>query len=240
MHNIAYPALLVTIVTGLGAALTATLLQFGTVAITLVPDSATISVGEEFDVSVVVESPVSVNVFKGDLRFNENVLAVQSITYNTSLADIWAEEPWYSNGAGTLNFIGGTTQPGGFIGEGKLITITFAAIGSGDGSVWIDDARVLQHDGYGTETTVITPIDALFSVPEATSKQSVVYEQSGEKSEIVVVPEKKSTDLNQDGKQNMVDVSMFMVDLAKKNDRSDFNQDGKVTMSDFSILLNAE
>lgn len=240
MHNIAYPALLVTIVTGLGAALTATLLQFGTVAITLVPDSATITVGEEFDVSVVVESPISVNVFKGDLRFNESVLAVQSITYNTSIADIWAEEPWYSNGAGTLNFIGGTTQSGGFIGKGKLITITFAAIGNGDGSVWIDDARVLQHDGYGTETTVITPIDALFSVPEATPKKSTVYEKSGEKSEILVVPETKSTDLNQDGKQNMADVSMFMVDLAKKNTRSDFNQDGKVTMSDFSILLNAE
>ena len=85
------------------------------------PIRKTLTTGETFTVEVIVESFTPVNVFAGELSFDTNTLQVESINYNTSIADLWAEEPWYSNGEGTLNFIGGTTQSGGFTGEAILL-----------------------------------------------------------------------------------------------------------------------
>ena len=69
------------------------------------PTNKTVVVDETFDVSIVVESRVPVNVFAGELLFDTNTLEVVSIDYNISIADLWAEEPWYSNGDGTLTFM---------------------------------------------------------------------------------------------------------------------------------------
>ena len=77
---------------------------------------------------------------------------------------MWAEKPWYENGAGTIKFIGGTTRKGGFFGTGSLITITFRAHGTGDAVVRVRDARILAHDGLGTDVPLGEPIDSLFSV----------------------------------------------------------------------------
>ena len=77
-------------------------------------DLRTRSVGEQFQVRLIVESSVPVNAFAGDLSFNRDVLEVSRIDYNTSIADLWVKEPWYSNGEGTINFAGGTTKPGFF------------------------------------------------------------------------------------------------------------------------------
>ena len=62
-------------------------------------------VGDEFTVDIVVTSDIPVNAFKGLVSFNEEVLRVTKIDYNTSLADLWAVTPWYKNGAGTIEFL---------------------------------------------------------------------------------------------------------------------------------------
>ena len=67
--------------------------------------------GQAFGVDVMVDSEVPTNVFSGELRFSPDILKIVSIDYNTSVADLWAELPWFNNGAGTLNFGGGTTKP---------------------------------------------------------------------------------------------------------------------------------
>lgn len=206
------------------------------VNVTLEPKEGLLVVGETFTVRIIVEASLPVNVFKGLLTFNPEILTVTSIDYNTSIANLWAEEPWYSNGDGTINFIGGTTNPGGFVGKGSLITITFTAKNSGEAKITMTDMRVLQHDGLGTEAPLTSPIDALFAVAPTEIEKRTVFKNDFSGPVITIIPEVPNTDLNGDGANTMADISIFMTHLLSQDTRSDFNKDGSVDLKDLSIL----
>jgi hypothetical protein len=199
------------------------------------PESALIKTGDKVIVSVMVESNVPVNAFSGLIRFDANLLKVDSIDYNTSIANLWTEKPWYSNGDGTINFTGGTTR-GGFIGKGNLIDVTFVATAKGEASIAIEGARIFKHDGLGTEVSLDPPINASLSVEDLIAREPVVLKMDVSGPTLSVVDELPDTDLNDDGRQTMADVSIFMVDFSQQNLRSDFNHDGQVTLKDLSIL----
>ncbi len=209
------------------------------------PTNKTVVVDETFDVSIVVESRVPVNVFAGELLFDTNTLEVVSIDYNISIADLWAEEPWYSNGDGTLTFIGGTTRSGGFLGTDTLITITFKAKEEGGGSLLISDATILQHDGLGSEAVLAEPIDALFTVTEqsttsTTTTDANLIQAVRMGSTYNVVQSLPSTDLNGDGRQTIADTSTLLLHLGSSDMRYDLNGDGAVNFTDFNIILTAQ
>lgn len=204
------------------------------------PKGGTRLVDSTFEAQVVVSSDIPVNVFKGVVHFDPSILKIESIDYNTSIADLWAERPWYHNGAGTLSFTGGTTRRGGFLGTGDLITITFRTLQEGSAAINIDEVRILKHDGLGTDTQTPEPIDTIFTVENAELEKQTVLQKNIKGPTMQVVSEPIHTDLNADGKQSIADVSIFMGDLATKNLRSDFNNDGKVNTADLSILLDAK
>ncbi len=205
----------------------------------LSPSSGSFKVGEPIVVNLRVRSDIPTNVFAGDLRFNPDYLAVDKIDYNTSIADLWAIEPWYKNGEGTLQFAGGTTRVEGFIGDEQLLTITFKSIAKGETTLELFDANILKHDGLGSEVSLIeNTIDALFSLDKEELKPEIIFFRDWSGGTIAVEPEQRLIDLNADGKQSTADISIFMVDLVKGNLRSDFNQDGEVNTKDLSIILN--
>jgi hypothetical protein len=199
--------------------------------------SKTLTLGETFTVDVIVESTVPVNVFAGELSFDTNTLQVESINYNTGVADLWAEEPWYSNGEGTISYAGGTTREGGFTGTENLITIQFMTIKEGAGSLRIQNAQILQHDGLGTDASLADPIDALFTVESEKLVEANLIQRSVIPSTYAVVETPPSPDLNSDGKQSIADVSIFLMHMASGDARYDFNLDGKVNLKDFNIVL---
>lgn len=194
-------------------------------------------VGEEFTVDIIVTAAIPVNVFAGELRFDPDVLSIARIDYNTSVADLWAERPWYSNGEGTLNFTGGTLRSGGFIGTESLITVTFRTLREGNASLTLREVHILQHDGLGTETELGKPIDSIVEVgtPEIEEQNLVREVMLGE--EVAVVEQLPATDLNGDGRHSMADLSIFMLHIAGNDPRYDFNGDGKVNTVDLNILL---
>lgn len=207
------------------------------VTVYLTPSQATHSLNETFTVAVKVKADEPVNVFKGRLEFDPNHLQIEKIDYNTSLADLWAEEPWYSNGAGTVSFIGGTTKPGGFRGDEVLLTITLRGTQVGQSTLHLTELRVLRHDGLGTDAGLATPIDALFIVPEVVLERETVAKPKEMERNIATLATEKSTDLNGDGRHSIADLSIFMRHLATQNPRSDFNGDGLVSGADLSIIL---
>lgn len=198
------------------------------------PSKLQINPGQKFTINVTVKSNTPVNAFTGILEFDETKLKVDRIDYNTSIANLWAQEPWFNKGTGKIVFTGGTTKMGGFTGEGNLVTVTFLALGNGSTYLKLTNARILKHDGLGTDAELSTPIDAVFTISTSTS---IITE---DKSTISSgnIPVQKSTDLNDDGYTNLLDVSIFMIHLATQNLRSDFNNDGHVNTTDLSILLN--
>lgn len=203
----------------------------------LEPDGGVFSVDTTFTVAVVADASTPVNVFKGLLSFDPAHLAIERIDYNTGLIDLWAEEPWYSNGAGTLNFIGGTTKPGGFTGSDTLLTITFKTLTAGEVALTFSEARILKHNGLGSDALLNQPIDSLFVIETLPAPIEVVLDKSSATERITVLTELVSTDLNGDGRHTLADQSIFMTHLVSQNSQSDFNRDGRVTIADLSILL---
>ena len=207
-------------------------------SLSLIPTTFVSQPGDTFTVQVLTTSDIPVNVFKGTVRFNEKVLAVADINYNTSLANLWAEEPWYKNGEGTIGFAGGTTRPGGFTGTENLLTITFKALETGDGDLVLVDTQILMHDGLGTEAPLTDYIDTLFLVASSTTDTQVEHKTKS-LADVTVTETKPQPDLNSDGKVNMIDVSLFLLYLPVNNSKGDLNNDGKVNNADLSIILGA-
>lgn len=208
------------------------------------PEQKVVKLGDEFTVEITVSSVVPVNVFAGELVFDNTVIEVAEIDYNVSVADLWAERPWFSNGAGTLNFAGGSLAQGGFIGTESLLSVRFRTLKEGSVSLALRDARILKHDGLGTEVALGTPIDAVVTVDDLSTDDTIdkgnLVREVDRGSDVVVVTEAPSTDLNNDGKQTIADVSIFMLNIAGNNERYDFNVDGKVNTKDLNILLGAQ
>ncbi len=205
------------------------------------PSSGAVILGDTFKVQVVVSSKIPVNVFRGQVRFNQEVLSVESIEYNTSIADLWAELPWYENGEGTVNFTGGTTRKGGFVGEGSLITIIFKTKALASTVLRLEDARILEHNGLGTDVPLAGPIDALFNVEDSVISTQTVSEPKVTTATLSVKPELPTTDLNGDGKQTIADISIFMLNIVGSSDaRFDFNVDGVVDTKDMRIIMDAK
>ncbi len=204
------------------------------------PSAGQVRLEDDFTIEVVVDAHVPVNVFKGEVRFDPTYLVVDSINYNTSIADLWAELPWYENGEGTVSFAGGTTMKGGFMGSGSLITVTFRTLGSGDTTVHLEQARVLKHNGLGTDAILDETHDALFAIGDETSSTSkTVAEVPVTTTELSIAKNPPSTDLNGDGKQTLSDVSIFILNMLGKDLRFDFNVDGIIDGKDMRIIMDA-
>lgn len=201
--------------------------------ITLVPNTTVVNIGDTFVTDVIVSSDTSVNVFAGTIAFDPSIAVVEDITYNTSTANLWTEEPWYKNDDGTITFAGGTTQIGGFVGSGQLMTIMFRSKQVGRQKLSLEDVHILEHDGLGTETDVSSS-DVFVSIQNNPSSTTNIYSAS---SPVEVVVINKAFDLNGDGKIGLADVSAFFVAMMSNEKRADFNNDGRVNIADLSMLL---
>ena len=230
--------LMASVLFGFAALSTVMLTNFSSreAAMTIDPTELTTVPGQTFTISVLVSSALPVNAFTGMVTFDHSVVAVDSISYNTSIADLWTEEPWFSQGDGTINFTGGTTHPGGFTGTGALVTVTFKAVAPGDAKLQLHDARILEHDGFGTDALLATQIDTIFTVATDTIRTSANVDTI---TSVTVMPTFAPTDLNRDGHVTLGDISIFLIYLATADARGDVTADGHVNATDFSVMLDA-
>lgn len=207
-------------------------------AILLTPEAATTVVHEPFTVDVLVQSTVPANAYRGLITFDHTILHVESISYNTSIANLWVTEPWYQNGDGTVSFAGGTTQAGAFEGEGTLLSITFVPIAVGEASVHVSEAQVLAHNGFGSELQLAPTVDALFT-DTSLATEATRLGGGASASQFTSLLRAPQYDLNNDGTVSILDISIFMPNLFTNRARFDFNRDGAVTLTDLSMLLDA-
>lgn len=159
------------------------------------PASGSHPVGSSFTVGVyVASSDQAMNAASGVISFPTGMLEVVSVSKSGSIFTIWADEPSYSNGAGTVSFEGLVPNPG-FIGSsGKVITITFRVKSVGSPSLRFSSGSALANDGRGTNILTGTG-NALFtlgaSVPvniKAVDKEKPSY------FDVVEIPRDDETD----------------------------------------------
>jgi hypothetical protein len=116
----------------------------------LSPATGVFSVGATFRVDVLLDTEGSaVNAAEGTLSFNAGQVKVLSVTNTNSIFNLWAVEPTFDNGGGTITFGGGS--PKGYTGSaGKVVTITFQALRESTSKVSFTAGAALAADGQGT------------------------------------------------------------------------------------------
>lgn len=211
----------------------------GEASLTLSPQELTTLIDNTVKLEVLISANTPVNAFMGEVVFDTSLFTVDKIEYNTALADLWVTEPWYSKADNTIYFAGGTTRTGGFVGKDNLLTIYLSSRSIGETVVGIENARILKHDGLGTDTVLTTGIDSVISTLAA-DPASIPTETKDTASAVTVIPNPPSYDVNNDGKVSLADIATFMLKLGSSDIRFDFNQDGTVSTADLSLLLNAD
>ncbi|MFZ2253299.1 MAG: hypothetical protein WAW13_03990 [Minisyncoccia bacterium] len=226
-------ALLAAIVVAVGA-LTATVIlsdEFPA-AMYISPSTATVTQGGTQQFKIMVKSQVPVNAFAGEVIFDTEKFSVVDISYNTSVANLWVEEPWYNRANNNIYFAGGTTQPGGFVGEEALITVTLKAMHAGDATFSLHNPRILAHDGLGQDVPLTTPLDALFTVDTTPYAISIPPTTDNY---VTVLDDVPPLDLNQDGTIGFQDIGVLLSAIGGSDSQYDFTGDGKVTWSDLRV-----
>jgi hypothetical protein len=119
-------------------------------SLSLSPSTGVYTANEIFSVRVVVNTGGKpINAADGTLSFNPRELSVVSVNRSGSIFNLWVSEPAFSNGAGTIDFSGGS--PSGYTGgSGNIMTITFRAAGAGTARAGFTKGSVLANDGRGT------------------------------------------------------------------------------------------
>lgn len=116
------------------------------------PASGTYGVGEPFTVLVYVGGANDpINAASGQMSFDNDHLKISSVGFSNSIFKIWAEEPGFSNVAGTIHFSGGLPTPGFTGNAGGLFRVTFQPIKEGSATVSFLSGSVLANDGNGTD-----------------------------------------------------------------------------------------
>lgn len=201
-------------------------------AMYITPVVATVKQGDTQKFNVMVKSQIPVNAFAGEVVFDTEKFQVVDISYNTDVANLWVEEPWYNRAHNNIYFAGGTTRSGGFVGEEILITITLQAVQVGDATFSLRNPHILAHNGLGQDVPLVTPLDALFIVdmtPYAvpTPPPIDIY--------ATVLNDIPPLDLNQDGTISFKDIGVLLSAMGSHDAQYDFTGDGNVTWGDLRM-----
>jgi len=165
----------------------------------LEPSSGEYHQGDIFKTDVRLDTEgETVNTCQVQINFPAEQLEITNISDGGAILNLWAKAPTFSNDEGNLSFIGGI--PGGFSGEGKLISIIFRAL-ERDGLFSVapiilkENSKVLLNDGLGTPAKLNLK-DAIFTIlPEKSEIQKNEWQEEIEKDKIP--PEPFKIEINQ-------------------------------------------
>lgn len=206
-------------------------------SISLEPANTAVNIQESFSITIKAHSKQPVNAFDVTLSYPTDTLLLATTSIENSIIDLWVKKPQIQHASGTVRLIGGVTATGGWRGDGELVVLTFEALRVGAPTLQISAVSVLAHDGAGSNTnaTVKTAdviIQTLTAQQAPPTQKNVTY--------LVRRETAPPTDINNDGKVTVRDLSIFMSDLKKPYEpRSDFDQDGIVSIKDLSIIFSA-
>lgn len=190
-------------------------------------DQATVEVGDLFVVEVGVSAHAPINAVDITVNFPADKVEVFSVDRGQSVLTLWTQDPVARSTSVQLS--GGTFRRG-FIGEHQIVEITFRATATGQYTMNATDVTFVAGDGTGNKVPAsnhIAGTATLFNFDETTSAEEIK----------IAIAAGVTTDLNQDGRVTLQDISAFMAVWQSRTQILDFDGDGRMTFRDFSILL---
>ena len=202
----------------------------------------TLQVGEVTQVDININAHIAVNALGITIKFPQDILEVVGFSKEKSFLDLWTEDTAIKEDTGEVHFSGGTTQKGGLIGTSTTLTLSIRAKKPGMAILSFEDPQVYASDGNGTllpsrsrsvtftiSEPVAIPLDNTISAVSAGGGTTMSPQKA-------LVP--PSSDLNGDGKVDLIDMSIMVIHIIGSYDsRYDLNLDGTVGISDLSILI---
>ena len=146
-------------------------------------NNSSYTVGQTFSVNLYTNSSdQSMNAVSGVVSFPSDKLQVVSISKAGSILSLWAEEPSFSNSAGTVSFEGIVLNPGFTGANGKILVINFRAKAVGQASLRLSSGAVLANDGtgsniltgMGTASIQVSPAKIIESEPVPVNEEDPV------------------------------------------------------------------
>ena len=177
---------------------------------------APVSVGQTFTLDLTVKDVYDLSGWQLNIAFNPAVLKVISVNEGDFLStdgrNTFFQGGNINNDAGSITDINGVViDEGGISGTGTLLSITFEAKASGQGSLQLSKGKLGASNGNQIHHEIIIP--------------PVIVEST--------------YDLNGDGKVNVQDLVLVAQNLGQANPQADVNGDGVVSILDLILAAQA-
>ncbi len=120
-------------------------------SIELSPSGGSYNIGDTINVKVYTNTnSKAINAIAANIKFSPDTLSLSSISKTSSIINLWAQEPSFSNEDGVASFEGVILN--GYTGSaGNAITLVFRAKAVGNAMIKFNTASILANDGNGTE-----------------------------------------------------------------------------------------
>lgn len=121
------------------------------------PSSGSYYEGENFTISIKVETDIAINAVEGVFSFPTRYLEVIRLNKSNSIVNLWIQEPSFSNVGdfGNVSFEGLILNPGFTGPAGKIIDVVFLVKNKGAAELEFLRATILANDGFGTNITAL-------------------------------------------------------------------------------------
>lgn len=184
-------------------------------AIILSPGSAFAETGSEVTVNVNITTRTPVNAIGGIIEFSPEYLALDSVTRDNSIIDLWSEEPTIAST--TVGWSGGLLESKSELpASGNVLTLHMRALKPGKTTLAVMDGQLLAADGAGSN---------VFSGSETLT----IYVRAAGSA---------SPDVNDDGVLSISDANTLYLKTFRPYDkRYDMNNDRKLDWSDVKTLI---
>lgn len=118
--------------------------------VSVYPANGIFDTNKTFNVDIKIDTKgESINAAQFKLKFDPNILKVESVSKVGSIFSFWLLDPIFSNENGTIEFIGGTAN-GVSGGSLKTLSIVLSGKALGSSDLVFMDALITSSDGTGT------------------------------------------------------------------------------------------
>jgi len=122
-----------------------------------------VGIGQQAEMNLFLDTQgETINALEGEVILPSELITVDEIRYGNSIVPLWLSPPRVEEN-GVLSFAG--MIPGGYnSSQGLIMSILFNANMAGNGIFELNSAKILKHDGLGTELPVtVTPYNITIS-----------------------------------------------------------------------------
>jgi len=109
---------------------------------------SSIGIGEAVRIDMFLSSVEGANALEGHVTFPQDTLTLERVEDGNSIVSLWVERPHKTNEGVVFS---GVIPGGYFARDGKIFSLVFRGRKEGQALVSLAEARVLLHDGAGSE-----------------------------------------------------------------------------------------